>query len=82
MKNAGFISLLCSVGMLAVFFATLELHWSYSHGLELLTKGVLWVSLATSLAAVVRKAGRRMALVSLFVNLAGLGAIASVVEHL
>jgi hypothetical protein len=82
MKNAGLISLLCSVVILGVFFATLELHRSYSHGLELLTKVVLWVSLATSLAAVVRNAGRRMALVALFVNLAGLGAIASIVEHL
>jgi hypothetical protein len=82
MKNVGLICLFCSVVILGVFFARLELHGSYNHGLELITKGVLWISLATSLVAIVRNAGRRAALIALFVDLAGLGAIASIVEHL
>ncbi len=32
--------------------------------------------------AIVRNAGRRTALIALFVDLAGLGAIASIVKHL
>jgi hypothetical protein len=68
--------------MLGVFFGSLELHRAYSHELELLTKWILGISSATSLLAIFRNAGRRAALIAIFVDLAGLGAIASIFDHL
>ena len=65
MKSIGSISLICSVVVLVVFFGSLQLHRPYSHGLMMLTKMVLYASLATSLVAAVRNAGRRVALVAL-----------------
>ena len=47
-----------------------------------LTKMALLASFAASLVAIAFNAGRRAALIALFVNLAGLGAVGSIVDHL
>ena len=82
MKNVGLICLLCSIGMLVVFFASFEFYRVYSTTLKSLTIGVLMASLVVSVVAIIRNTGRRTAFFALFIDLAGLGAIGSIFEHL
>jgi hypothetical protein len=57
-------------------------HGLYDHGIALLTKIVLFASLAISLMAIVLNAGRRVGVVAFIVSLAGLGAVGSIADHL
>lgn len=80
MKHLGSISLVCSMVILGVFLGSA--HGSYTHGIALVTKTILFASMAVNLLAIVLNLGSRAAIVALFVSLAGLGAVGSIVDHL
>lgn len=79
MKHIGLICLVCPVVILGLFFANQGFAGQYTDGL---TKAVLFASFVVSLLAIAFNAGRRAELIALFVNLAGLGLVGSIVDHL
>jgi hypothetical protein len=80
MKHIGLICLVCSVVILGLFFA--NPHGFAGQYTGRLTEAVLLASFAVSLLAIAFNAGRRAALIALFVTLAGLGCVGSIVDHL